>query len=182
MKERSVCSLASVLLLVVVVVIPVWISGLTVVRPAAPTGVAHGDRGEQILDAYANLPLTFVENRGQTDARVRYYAQGSRYAFYITPEAIMLSFLKDGGPAAAANRGVRDIATVAAAAAERPAAQGAALALRFVGGNPQAVPEARERAAGEVNYLLGDNPARWQTRLPSYAQVVYREIWPGVDV
>src|SRR3984893_4108216 len=37
---------------------------------------------EQVLKAYANLPLTFVENRGQTDSRVRYSAQGSGYAFY----------------------------------------------------------------------------------------------------
>ena len=28
--------------------------------------------------AFAKLPVSFIENRGQTDARVRYYAQGSQ--------------------------------------------------------------------------------------------------------
>src|SRR5262245_34439038 len=49
---------------------------------------------EQALQAYANLPLAFVENRGQTDARVRYHAPGSRCAIYLTPEEVVLSFAK----------------------------------------------------------------------------------------
>jgi hypothetical protein len=32
---------------------------------------APDSRAAQMLDAYANLPVAFVENRGQTDARVR---------------------------------------------------------------------------------------------------------------
>jgi hypothetical protein len=46
---------------------------------------------DQVLNAYAKLPVTFVENRGQTDKRVRYYAQGPRYAFYLTPDQVVLS-------------------------------------------------------------------------------------------
>src|SRR5947209_851843 len=57
---------------------------------------AHGSR-EQIQNAYANLPLAFVENQGQTDTRVRYYAQGSRYAFYLTRDEVVLSFVKESG-------------------------------------------------------------------------------------
>src|SRR5262249_26442552 len=69
-----------------------------------------------------------------------------------------------------------------AAATEQPRAQGVALALQFIGGNMQTVPEAEKRAPGEINYLRGGDPAHWQTHLPSYEQVVYREVWPGVDV
>src|ERR1043165_7250948 len=46
--------------------------------------------------AFGDLPLTFVANRGQTDARVRYVAHGPRYAFYLTPRDIVLTFLKGG--------------------------------------------------------------------------------------
>ena len=55
-------------------------------------GQTHQGSREQVLKAYATLPLAFVENRGQTDARVRYYAQGPRYAFYLTGEKVVLSF------------------------------------------------------------------------------------------
>ena len=45
--------------------------------PARLSGI--GNNHAQAFQAYANLPLRFVENRGQTDARVRYHAQGERY-------------------------------------------------------------------------------------------------------
>ena len=163
-------------------------------------GHTHQGNREQVLKAYANLPLTFVENRGQSDSRVRYYAQGSGYAFYLTREAVVLSFAKGSGAAGFAAgfsklgaRGFLIPAKFPAAAArseraagspgnEEPGTDGVALALRFVGSNPRVVLEGEERASGEVNYFRGNEPARWQTELPRYTQVVYRELWPGVDL
>ena len=43
-------------------------------------GALRSPSQQQAADAYAKLPVSFVENRGQTDARVRYYAQGNGYA------------------------------------------------------------------------------------------------------
>jgi len=123
------------------------------VEPAAPRDTATGAK---VLDAYAKLPLAFVENRGQTDPRVRYYAQGNRRAFYLTREEVMLSLEKE--------------------------TRGLALALRFVGSNPGVVVEGEERAPGEVNYLRGKDAAGWQTNLRRYGQIVYRDLWPGVDL
>lgn len=165
--------------------------------PPPPVGAPLDGNREQVLEAYANLPLSFVENRGQTDKRVRYHAQGSHYAFYFTREEIVLSLgkgsdapdpLRRSGPSSEARgatlgaRGsdIRAAATAAVPAA--PATHGVTLALRFLGGNPRVVVEGEERAPGEVNYLWGRDPARWHTKLPRYAQVVYRELWPGVDL
>src|SRR4029077_1428539 len=51
---------------------------------AAPSAAAPLETNpDQALQAYAKLPLAFVENQGQTDARVRYVAEGSQYAFYL---------------------------------------------------------------------------------------------------
>ncbi len=135
-------------------------------RLPAPVAPPRSSR-EQVLQAYANLPLRFVENRGQTDARVRYHAQGPRYAFYLTREEIVLSFARRSG---------------ASGPREASEAEGITLALQFMGANPRAALEGEERAPGEVNYLRGNDPARWHTQLPHYAQVVYRELWPGVDL
>jgi hypothetical protein len=115
-------------------------------------------RAAQMRDAYANLPVAFVENRGQTDARVRYYAQGPRYAFYLTRDEVIVSFMN------------------------APASGGVALALQFRGANPRLALEGEQRAAGEVNYFRGNDAAAWRTGIPRYAQVAYRELWPGVDL
>src|SRR6188474_870339 len=40
------------------------------------------------------LPLAFVPNRGQTDASVRYSAEGAGHAFYFTPDKAVLTFQK----------------------------------------------------------------------------------------
>jgi hypothetical protein len=160
---------------------------------------------EQILKAYANLPLAFVENQGQTDPRVRYYAQGSGYAFYLTREAVVLSFVKGSGasgaagfskmgapaslvpagfPAAAVGslRAVRSPRAAGSPGNKEPETDGAALALRFLGSNPRVALEGEQRAAGDANYFRGNEPAQWHTAVPRYTQVVYRELWPGVDL
>ena len=54
-------------------------------QTTATAGSAVADREARARSDYAKLPVAFVENVGQTDARVRYYAQGSRFAFYLTP-------------------------------------------------------------------------------------------------
>ena len=58
-------------------------------------------RQQQLAAAFAKLPVTFTENRGQTDYRVRYYAQGSQFGFFMTPSEIVMSLTKRHGPAAA---------------------------------------------------------------------------------
>jgi hypothetical protein len=181
MKGRSFLSSLSVLLLVVVVAVPIWNSGSIADRRAVSADAYRAGSSDRLLDAYAHLPLAFVANQGQVDSRVRYYAQGSRYAFYFTPEAVVLAFLQGAEAAPSAPPATPDRAAVAAAA-QTPDSQGVALALRFIGGNPRAVPEAAQQVAGELNYLRGGDPTGWQTHLPSYAQVAYRELWPGVDM
>ena len=38
---------------------------------------ANSEARARALNDFSRLPLAFVENRGQTDARVRFYAQGA---------------------------------------------------------------------------------------------------------
>jgi hypothetical protein len=115
---------------------------------APPPGVEA-----RALDAYKNSGLSFVANRGQTDARVRYYAAGPGYAFRFMPDKVVLSL---GGRKRAVS-----------------------LHLAPIGANPRARLEAGERAPGTVNYLVGSDR---QTGVPAYREVAYRELWPGIDM
>jgi hypothetical protein len=90
---------------------------------------------------------------------VRFYAQASRYAFHFTPDAAVFSFMQD----AAGTRGV-------------------VLGLRFLGRNPQVVLDGEVLASGDANYLRGNDPSSWRTGLRRYSHVVYRELWPAVDL
>ena len=127
--------------------------------PISARRLAQSDgRTAQVLGAYATLPAAFVANRGQINQRVRYYQRGSRYAFYLTPDEVVLSFLNES------------------------ATEELALTLRFPGSSPGRSVDGEARVPGDVNYFHGKDPARWQTGIPRYAEVAYRELWPGVDL
>jgi hypothetical protein len=104
---------------------------------------------EEALEAYGKLPLSFVPNEGQTDEAVRYTAQGAGYGFFFTQEGATLSFAEGKG------RG------------------GHALALEFQGANPGATLTAQQRLPGKINYLVGDEPAKWQRGLPTHGELLY---------
>jgi hypothetical protein len=123
--------------------------------PAPATPVAAATQKEA-LAAYDKLPLAFVPNAGQTDARVRYQAQAGGANFYFTRRAAVFSFAKKE--------------------------QGVTLRLSFLGASPTTRIEGERLGPGRVNYLIGNDPAMWQTGLPTYGQIVYRNLWPGIDM
>src|SRR5206468_7907894 len=57
-----------------------------------------------------------------------------------------------------------------------------ALELRFRRASRNSTIEPAERLAGRVNYLHGKDPAGWQPGLPTYGQLTYRNLWPGIDM
>jgi hypothetical protein len=107
----------------------------------------------RVRRAYHELPLAFVPNAGQTDRGVRYSAQGDGFAYFFTPGAAVLSF--------------------------RQAARGQVIRLRPVDANPAAVLEARRALPATVSYFRGS--ARY-TNLAAYEELVYRDLWPGIDL
>ena len=116
---------------------------------------------QQALAAYAKLPLAFIANAGQTDARVRYSAQGAGFSVFLTRREAMLSLQRPG---------------------KQRRGRGVALALRFVGSNRNVAIRGERPGPGSVNYLLGNDPAEWRTGARTYERVVYRNLWPSVDM
>jgi Beta-propeller repeat len=111
---------------------------------------------QRLLDAYAQLPPSFIPNAGQLAAeQVRYYAQGPGYGLYATPDELVLSLGKK---------------------------EPAALSLQFLGADPQVKVEALDRLPGRFNYLLGNDQSKWRSNLPTYGGVVYKGLWPGVEM
>jgi hypothetical protein len=60
--------------------------------------------------------------------------------------------------------------------------RGHALGLDFLGADPHPTLAARERLSGEVNYLVGDDPAEWRQGLPTHGELLYGGLWPGIDM
>jgi len=55
-----------------------------VVAHDASSAISNADRSK-FLDAYGRLPLSFVENQGQTAQEVRYVSHGGQYDLFPRP-------------------------------------------------------------------------------------------------
>jgi hypothetical protein len=115
----------------------------------------------QAMDILEGLSLVFIPNCGQAHPKVSYYAESAKRKIFFTPEEVVF---------AEANLDE-----------EEQAVKGFALYLRFVGANPTP-PEGRVPGIAKVNYFLGADPDRWDAGLPTYEEVIYRNLWPEIDL
>ncbi len=116
--------------------------------------------------AFGRLPLSFVPNVGQTDAPARFEVRGVSGTLTFAPQEIVLTL-----------PGTQD-----APNAETISNVDQTLRLRFVGANPVPVLEGGSSLPGEANYYLGGDSAQWYTNLPTYADISYRQLYPGIDL
>lgn len=130
----------------------------------------------------AGLPLAFEPTWGQAGTPVRFLARGRGYTVLLSAIGIML--VRD----AAGNGSVPEpLGPVAARPAVRtgaatvPRAHGTILQLVLLGASPRARMSGCDPLPGRVNYLMGNNPRHWHTDIPTYACVVYRGVYPGID-
>ena len=131
------------------------------------------------IEAYGKLPLSFEENLGQTAQEVRFVSHGSRYALFLTPQEAVIS-LQQGAPRDLSP--LHRMAYFRALRKARKAGRMSVLRMRLEGANPGAQIAGIDRLPGKVNYFIGNDPRKWRTDVPSYAQVKYAGIYPGVDL
>lgn len=145
-------------------------------RPS--TEVAKPPAGTGTLSAagFGKLPLSFEENRGQSDEAVRYLARGRGYAVFLTErEAVLVlqpsSVRTAADPDEASDR--RD---------EPAPVPQATLRLSLAQANAGAEPSAELPQPGRSTYFAGNDPENWVTAVGRYGRVRYRNVYPGIDL
>ena len=111
---------------------------------------------------YGKLPLGFEANAGQTDGQVKFLARGPGYSVFLTGNAAVLSLQNT------ANTG-RII-------------PGRLIRMKLVGANVNAGVLGADQLPGKTNYFIGNDPSKWRTHVPNYAEVKYADVFPGVDL
>lgn len=130
----------------------------------------------RIADRFGRLPLSFEANEGQIDQAVKFLSRGQGYDLFLTnTEAVLalrkprpMRLAKDSQPP-----------TTPAAGEVR---EGSVLRLKMIGANAAAKVEGRDELPGKVNYFSGSDPEKWHRNIPTYRQVYYRDIYPGIDI
>lgn len=125
---------------------------------ALPPGASSAPT-RQALDA---LPLRLEANQGQAPAAADFLARGPGWVAALA--AGEATFRLDGS-----------------LGGQTEAAAGAVVRMAFVGAGPS-VARGEELLPTRTTYLLGRDPAAWIRDVPSYARVVYEDVYPGIDV
>lgn len=144
--------------------------GRTSPDSAGRTQIDTAARSE-ISEAYGKLPLSFEQNHGQMDRRVKFLSRGPSHALLLTQTEAVLSLLSEK-----ADSTLKESQTL-----DRQA-QSSVLRMKLVGANQAPQINGRERLQGKSNYLIGNDRGKWRTDIPTYAKVQYGEVYPGIDL
>jgi hypothetical protein len=140
----------------------------------------------KIDPTFGKMPLYFIQNDGQVDTQVAYYIQGRDKTIYFTSEGLTFVLSERGseenrsGETASMKR--RSLMNPAEREFRSPGAQSRwVVKLDFVGATPDVQPSGKEKTEAFISYFRG-SPEEWKTGLPTYARIIYRDLWPGIDL
>jgi len=101
------------------------------------------------------LPLSFIENRGQSPEDVRFMVRIEGPTVFFTPSEVIFS-LSQGNNSSAVH-------------------------MAFEDSNPgQIIGE--EQLPGQANFFIGNDSTQWISDIPTFGSIRYKEIYPGVDL
>lgn len=121
-------------------------------------GVGGGGAATKSED-FGRLPLYFVENRGQLDPSVAYSIQGRDQTVYFTSQGVTFSL----------------------AGKEKANPRRWTLKLDFLDANPAAQIVGEGSSGARFSYFHG-RPEAWRADVPAWRGIVYRNLWPGIDL
>jgi hypothetical protein len=125
--------------------------------------------------AMRQSPLTFQENDGQTAAQVKYVAHGAGYELFLTNQEAIVALRQPSGPRAKSPiHGMRrqNLRSV----------KNSVIRMQLDGANTSAEVTGVDPLPTRTNYFIGSDPKKWHTNVPSYGQVKYHDVYPGVDL
>ena len=149
--------------------------------PAAGLPQAPAPPAAQRQPVYGQLPLLFVENRGQTDPQVAFTLLGSTADIFFTSTGVTYALSEPSPSETASALADRFVASQAAPPSDAAPPQRWVVKLDFVGANPGVQPVGRDPAETVVSYFRG-RPEEWHTGLRTFQRVVYPDLWPGIDL
>ena len=119
----------------------------------------------------------FVPNLGQTDPAVLFRTLGSASTLFFVRHEVVFP-LPPRSQIAEILSGLLGQSKSERAEPADPAL----LRLRFEGANPDTQVIGREQLPGIVNYFIGNDPANWHANIPTYGNIVYERLYPGIEL
>ncbi len=96
--------------------------------------------------------LAFEANDGQADAAVKFLARSGSHQLLLASRSVILRSTTGS------------------------------FGIEFAGANESTRVEGIDPLPGYRNYLIGNDPKNWHTSVPTFQRVLYRDLYPGIDL
>lgn len=133
----------------------------------------------QAVQAYGKLPLSFTENRGQVAEPVRFYIRGSQGSVFFTPQEVVYDIVEKTSSLDRKRPGEMPDQAEPDTTVRR---RGVVVRMKLQGADPDVVLEGVDELAGKVNIFRGKDPDKWKTGIRTFSGIVYRNLYPGIDL
>src|SRR5437667_430244 len=130
----------------------------------------------RVCQSYGKLPLHFEANQGQTHQAISFLTPSADSSLYLTAGEAVLVLTKPNPDAK------RDLRSTPERRGTQPRGTPVVVRMSLVGAAPKPLVSGLDELPGKVNYLIGKDPAKWRTNVPTYAKVHYRAVCPGIDL
>jgi len=165
----------SAVLPAVIAVSALWLAGSprilpgTAPGPIAATMPVRDFSSSAVRASFAEMPLAFERNQGQTDSRVRFLSRGSGYTLFLTGKSAVIEVQVP-------------ISSHQNAHAANSAVTGKTVTMSLANANSNAQINGDGLLPGKSNYLIGNDPAKWHRNIAQFSRVRYRQVYPGIDL
>ncbi len=143
------------------------------------------DAEEKVEEAFGKLPLYFIESRQGDEGQTGYYIQGKDKSLYFTPQGIMVTLESEpkveSGSKTARAAGMKEDDAEENQPEQDIEARRWNVRLEFLGANPHAELSGQQQTPARISYFTGGR-SEWRTGLKTYSSIIYRDLWPGIDL
>ena len=150
----------------------------TPIVPVNPVGASAGnpplnstqESVPETPEEFGKLPLQFELNQGQTDPKVQFLTRaGGATVFLKSDETTFL--LSEAKSQDRNDETTKEVRT-----------RKHAIRMKINNSNATARLEGVDRLPGDANYLIGNDPSKWHTHIPTFSRLKLQDAYPGVDL
>jgi len=137
-----------------------------------------------IMNTMKSQPLCFTENRGQWGDKTLFKAEANGATFYFCKDEVAYLFTRNTDEIDLDAKDPRENKPGFPAERKKIVYKKEALLIKaqFVGANENVEATGEDRLSHNCNYFYGNDPGKWATDVPNYSSIIYKDIYPGIDL
>jgi hypothetical protein len=131
---------------------------------------------------FGKVPVFFVPNQGQVDGRINFYIRGKDKTIYFSPDEVTFALnYSDKPEIKKETRSLFHDDPVNREDLVDKNLKRWIVRMGFEGARRGVKPEGIDKTGAIVSYFKG-KPDEWKTGLPAYSKIIYRDLWPKIDL